>query len=73
MVAPERRFHLWKNCKRRREWVSITGREKKKKYIAKKIRTCHGGIDPSDVGKKRNLCEFYRKSRGFDHLVFEDL
>jgi len=40
---------------------------------AKKIRTGHGGIDPSDVGKKGYLCEFYRKSRGFHHLVLEDL
>lgn len=39
----------------------------------KKIPTGHGGIDPSDVGKEGYLCEFYRKSGGFDHLVLEDL
>jgi len=39
----------------------------------KKLRTGHGGVDPSDVGEKGNLCEFYRKSRGFDHLIFENL
>jgi hypothetical protein len=39
----------------------------------KKRPTGHGGIDPSDVGEQGYLCEFYRKSGGLDHLVFENL
>lgn len=51
----------------------INEKKKTPETEKKNIRTRHGSVDPSDVGEKGNLCEFYRKSRGFDHLIFENL
>jgi len=47
--------------------------QRRGEMTGEKIPTCHSGIDPSDVGEEGYLCEFYRKSWSFDHLVFENL